>query len=589
MNPAHRRLAANALLLAALPIAALTAYHWQALHWYGPYKDMWMFVPLLDRPWGLSLLAGMVHRFNDAHFVFLTNALFLLDYHWAAGRNWLFVATVLVCQAGLAGIFCRLPGREALPHERRYLLGLSLLFLFGAGQLFNFLYSFDVQWHLAALFAAAAFYRLATAALLTWRDGLLLAVLCGLGGLSNAAGLLILPVLPLLLWVRGLRWPWVVAALVVIHVALGLLVPGRDSPIDPEVIRQQLAGLPLWQQALLVGKGLLAMQWYRLGWLAQFLCAPFSREWPQASLVWLLACVAWLASGWWQLRSRWQDGRQAQLFTLALASWCLLVGYAAMLARHWWPSVAQEERYQTVVLLFWLSALAHGYFRYRHQAWAAPLVALLALAWVLPSQSQAWSSARHLGWSVKAAHQAAVVGALDRESASPTLPIDLLVDGENNLEKYDPRFRAGQVIYFLQPEARVAWPATPPARQCPGQLQDKTPVEGGRHIWLSGEGRGLAQAMGVIDSKGQLRGRGVAQWQPWPDGTSPWKVVYDPAGMQQDAWPLWVLARDRSGQACTVAALGLQDEAALPATPYVWGPAYWHMQRAAFLRGELSW
>lgn len=565
------------LLLAAAAVAGSTLWYWYLLHWYGPYKDLWLFNWAIgsDRP-----LADWLKPFNGAHRVLLTEILYRLDYRFDAGRNRVFFAVALACQAGMAALFLAAARRlQCTRRERWVVAAVCVLFLFGAGQLFNFLYSFDVQWHLAAFFAMAMLYGLVACERLSWRAGAMALLLYGLASFSNAAGQVVVLLVPVLLWLRGLRGWQAVLLLAALAWGLDATVDHSSSAEQDEAIRQALSRMDAAHFLLALLLGLVG----QVHWVFNFLAAPLSIDhspWAQG----LMALVmVWMVYGWRHAARVWpQQGMFA--FVHAVASWGLLVAMAACRSRGFFADVAFDERYQTVVLLFWLAVLLGVYLRFRHLRWAPALSGLAALCWVLPSTPGFLAFNEDISWTVRTAHRAAAWGATDVESMSPTLPIDIIVGDPAAAVSADAVFRAANKAYYREMDGPAGdLPETAPP--CRGSVAGKTLVSAS-HAWLQGRlAEPLAQ-LAVRDAGGRPVGAGRVRHNPDGQGMRPWKAVLLRSSLDEARLPLQVLAYGPGRLACLLARLDGPAWQALPDIPDVWGDSYWKMvladrQRAA--------
>ena len=272
---------------------------------------------------------------------------------------------------------------------------------------------------------------------------------------------------------------------------------------------------------------------------------------------------------------------------MTVMTWGFAVACAAMMSRGWWPEVSVDPRFQTMALLFNLALLC-GVLCVVNQRppVLAVIVMVVAFAQVLPFQKTLWNEASYLSWSVKTAHQAAAFGATDRESVSPSLPIDLLVDGENHADLYRERFLRDNRVYL--PYGQWLSGAGVIQQQCPGVLAQHIQPQEARHAWLAGEAKSISGELLVLDNHGNVAGTGRVQWMIG-NTPRPWKVVYDPAMLDGNAWPLRIIAQDQEGHPCLVMTVDQQALADMPIGEYLWGHSYWHGIRAKFLRGEISW
>jgi hypothetical protein len=382
-------------------------------HFVGPVRDFWYIVPLLERfdrgEGTFASLAGL----HGGHRLLVPRLLYLAEYKLFDGRNLFLVGVGVALQLVLAGIVAR-----TLWAERRrsgaaltgFGLGLVAMLAFSATQLENFVRPWNVHWFLANAAVAvslAAGLRVGDAVrsrseATAWGWWLLASAAAWVASYSMATGLLGWPLL-LLLGFLLRWWPRLLVA-IGLEGALAIAVYLRGSRVLD-------AGSSLTSGGALV-EWLLACLGSPLSWL--------SRDAGSA-----LALAATLAAA--ALSLRLLAGRSA-----ASRGECLLVGLmlfawgaAALIAlgrTSLWPESWEAARYQTIVLLFWLSLLLLALLALRgerlHQRVLRPLLMLAAAIWlaaaVLPGHFRQAEAIGSFAAKVRAANLALLFGVSHR-------------------------------------------------------------------------------------------------------------------------------------------------------------------------------
>lgn len=201
----------------------------RASYWAGPVGDLWYFVPTVRRfAEGEGSLAELWLPFGG-HRLFVPKLLYLADYLYLDGRNLLPLVAGWLLQCAVAALLVGLIWRQRSvvgAAATRFIAGSTLVLLFSASQLENFVHAWNVHWFVATAATCASIAALAHSANArggAWFASSLLAA--SIASLSMANGLLCWPILLLLAIGLGLprrRIGWLAAVGVVL--ALGFFV-----------------------------------------------------------------------------------------------------------------------------------------------------------------------------------------------------------------------------------------------------------------------------------------------------------------------------------------------------------------------------
>jgi hypothetical protein len=393
----ERTVAALALAL-ALAWIGWTAISWFRYHPHMPWRDLFLLLrQIMDLTEAGPELATLWQWFEphyDTHRIAILRLLLLVDTRLLDGQSHIFYGAAWLCLLVLVFLYARL----ALSYfgETRCVLftaALAGIWLFSPSHWWNLVNAINVSWHLSLTSAALAFYLLVRRAeeprFREWCGAYLL---CALAAFSNFAGVLawlMLPLLACLIQPRAL-----LPTLLVSGACAWLYAGGMTS--DASIASQWdvgtaevIASIRLQAEAALAANTPLRI----LEKTLQFLGWPLFDRAPRlamglglgSAVILAMALTSALIS---ELRS---SERLHPLFTFSLmmAGLCLCIALATQLGRlmeH--PNHAHGpsyERYQTVVVVYWLSVsvLVMGH-RPRHGVGGPILFAgLLLLAWVL--------------------------------------------------------------------------------------------------------------------------------------------------------------------------------------------------------------
>lgn len=347
----------------------LTTFYFisQAYH-LGPFRDMWIAMDFIrgffegNTPWheAFSLHGG-------AHRLALPKLFFLIEYGIFNGSNtFLITASIMFQLCTLACVYCAIKQETYLSSAQKYLfLAVTTVLLFNTTQLENFIYTFDMQWFATASAAVISLYCWVqlfrqTAFKFTTNNAILLsaALLASLFSLfSSFSGLCLLLILPLLTIVYRLRPAYIVGVIIINITMISLYLSGPFAEGGSWVGENT----PEFTLTLIIK---ILLSWFVLWvkWLALYFGAPLSRHY-----FWLAAACAYMSLLFlaWQWLSLLRHGKQQktvfQIWALSIALFAAAVGAATGMGRLYVINTASEDRYQTIVLIYWLGLFAYAF------------------------------------------------------------------------------------------------------------------------------------------------------------------------------------------------------------------------------------
>jgi hypothetical protein len=420
------------------------------LHWQGPFRDLWEFVPFIEKQFqGVWPLDYLLDPYGGAHRIFLPKLFFFADFYWLQGRNLLTTSTALICQCIYLLIVLRIIRNQknmTLP-EKSLLTGYFGMALFSTTQVNNFLYAMDVQWYMSNVLGLASM-----ALLLRKPSGgtITLVMLLGVAAaLCNFTGLMALPVAAMALSLQKQNEPdnnWM-RWLAYVFVAITCWLYMHHSKNAQHVVISALTLSDNWfTSAYIVQDTLRKMFDYTLRYLA----SPLSRQWPTAGAI--LSSISLLAVGlYWLQYFRGRTLTSLQRLCLHVATYIVLSAIATAFGRLIYTNSAVTERYQTLVLPY-LPAIAgliwQDCVKSRIRTLAPITLALLALWHLAPAQLKSAHEMSVLSNRVNLAHTAARAGVLDMAYVSGTLSYPLIKNNINSVKDNDTFLREYRLGYF---------------------------------------------------------------------------------------------------------------------------------------------
>src|SRR5690606_1730938 len=122
----------------------------------------------------------------------------------------------------------------------------------------------------------------------------------------------------------------------------------------------------------------------------------------------------------------------SEIFWLTLACYVFFIAFITAYGRQIYPNSALTDRYQTLVMTYWISLLILLYVDLKNNASFLKLTpAFLALALLFPHQLNSATEMAWLSSRVNRAHTAATVGITDIQTMAATLSHPLLMDKKN--------------------------------------------------------------------------------------------------------------------------------------------------------------
>jgi hypothetical protein len=320
--------------------------------YYGPFKDMWWMMPMVERYFSGQLSwQELLDVHGGAHRLLIPKLLFLMEYGIFSGTNRFLVGTSLCVQAVAFGIwFSRVRSMPWSRSIKLFVWGLLLLVSFSGMQLENVLYTFDCQWFLANTFSLLAILCFVRACHqednLRW---LLLALCSGVAasfcsflGLCSLLLVLLGSCLPGMPMRRGIWF----------QLSILLFVSWYVSGLESGAYASFGGMTEQWN----VG-GALYFLMRLLQWTLIYLGSPLSREVQPLGMLFAFMALSYLLLECRSLYFEWRAGSLSSesLFFVLVALYAVAVAVATGLGRLYFINTADEDRYQTINLTFWLA------------------------------------------------------------------------------------------------------------------------------------------------------------------------------------------------------------------------------------------
>jgi hypothetical protein len=433
------------LLLAACALALFTVYLCYALEWRGPMRDLWEFVEIIE-----SLFQGnwdwqaLLQPYGGIHRIFLPKLMFYLDYRFFHGSNLFSLTLTLLLHIGSAALVISTIFKNHTLKNRELILltAISLLFFFSTTQIYNLIYNSDNQVvisHAIAILATWCFYK----------NKLISAhILVMLACLSHSSSLMLLPAMSLVLFCQGAPRRILIWQIIFSITLLLVYVSGQD-PLNASQIT-----LPLWKRILSALYAFAVQLEGILRYIGLYLSSPTSRMLPIPGILISYLSIVYLAFKLFNLYRQKSLSEPSDIFWLTLACYIFFVALVTAYGRQFYPNSALTDRYQTLVMTYWLAILILLYLDLKQKQEALGLLSpFAALLLLMPHQL---SSATEMAWlssRVTRAHTAAMIGITDMDTIAATLSHPLLMDNKNLVAKHNDFLRQQRLGYFSYPES----------------------------------------------------------------------------------------------------------------------------------------
>jgi hypothetical protein len=323
----------------------------------GPFRDMWIAMEFIRSFFEGGHFTDLFSLHGGSHRLAVPRLLFLAEYGIFSGSNVFLMMVGFLVQLSVIVLIKREVAHEMhlQKSDQWFIIAVSVVLMLNATQLENFLYTFDVQWFITS---AAAFWALACwknvfkdahdqnpVSLLTLFAACLLTAVSLFSSFSGLCVCLVLPFMALSYRVP-LQHIAILLLIVVVVIALYLQgpfaeggnwkAPDQVTPIDVLRLLGHLV------QLLLL-------------WIALYFGSPLSRWNTLAGGIVSYASLLFLGWQWWRLlRNDMKDATGFQRLMLSLALWGMIVGIATGIGRMYFVHTAPEDRYQSIVLMYWL-------------------------------------------------------------------------------------------------------------------------------------------------------------------------------------------------------------------------------------------
>ena len=340
--------------------------------WYGPFRDMWELVGFLQISINSGLhLEQLLEPYAYSHRLLIPKLLFYSDYLLFKGTNTSVLFVSIACQFIMLAVFIKSLSVEKLDTSLRVVTIATLWAMIFFGSLYyNYLYTFDVQWFVVTASVVSCFFTI------TYFkgsfQGLLLSVLFLLPGmLSNFSALLAIPALMLFIVasdktakVKIIQCALCVFILSIYFIDFHNQQAGFFIKLGPNSIVDTYFSSGIYQGLLIV---LYWMTLFPIAFLSNPLSQSFIGLWLACFIIFIL--LIYFAALWIRvIFKRYKPSSYLEWIALLLIVYGYGVGFSVAIGRGWVFDTVYADRFQNIVLLFWMGVLLFYVSRLTYQS-----------------------------------------------------------------------------------------------------------------------------------------------------------------------------------------------------------------------------
>lgn len=476
----------HSFFVLALSLALATVYGVCLGYHSGPFRDMWIAMDFI-RGWfsGEASWIDLFSLHGGAHRLAVPKLLFLFDYGIFSGSNLFLILIAFLTQLSMVYLmWLWVRDDPALTSgSRGLLIALTLLLMFNATQLENFLYTFDMQWFItvaAAAWALRCWVRFFSPEVSSASSGIRVALAGGACGLislfssfSGACLWLLLPLLLITFRSRGRHIGWVLGFVVLILVSYTRGPFGGTTEwigISGEVTLAKLVHF------------VIAISWLWMKWIFLYLGSPLGREYFSLAAIFVGGSLIFLGfQSVRLLRSGSAGFSSFQIWCLFIALFAVAVGLVTGWGRMHMVNTADEDRYQSVVALYWLGVFTLAYLRMVQFRWLVLAVIFFWTCGVIPYFALKDARAQIYFFDrVKTTNLAIATGQWEHQAIKSTLILGDQWKRINRPEMHGDFLRERRWAVFASQEAQQLGQTFSPSSDvlsaCEGQVLSVTPV-----------------------------------------------------------------------------------------------------------------
>lgn len=470
---------AYALIVALCCMAAM--YTLAVSQWRGPWRDMWEVMPFLEKAMhGTASWSDYWEQYGFSHRPLISRWLWVADLKWFAGSNLLLLVVSFAMQLLIFFSVRSVLQRDiSFSAQQRSIVLVGVVFcLLNITQVFNFMYTFDVQWFLVTGSIVLSLSFILQSSSVSSQSLFAAWVLVFFASLNNFSGLVVWPIEILLLICLRVSWQkigiFTLAFIAYLFVYFYRLMPEEGG--GPVSVLAQAS----WKQLMLFC-GLTLIK-FPLWYLSNPLSFQLSTEGPLHAPVWVswlapsLVLVLLMASIRMWCRSLLYGTKFSAVAWLGLSLMLFGYGVSAVTAVgriFFWDNV-YALRYQNIVLLFWIGVVLWLSASVRWRNARLVVGSLLLLLIYLPNIGWYHEAMLKTGNRTRDAHLALVVG-LEKHLSAIQATVSRSHLGKDS--KYTLEKEAGYLrILHVGPYAESAWNNIPLLTELSTSSACQTPV-----------------------------------------------------------------------------------------------------------------
>ena len=323
---------------------------------------------------GTTKLSDYWALHGGAHRILIPRLFFITEYEWFQGQNHFLIISSYITVVFTCLLFCIifLKNNTLTTKEKLFLSAFSITAIFSSTQLENFLYTFDIQWFLTASGALLACYYFSAFLNNPSKTLFILFVTAALfSSYSSFSGFILWICFPLVALLN--RQYKISLLLFSVLVLMGFIYLPGIGGAGPDFSKLDIE-IPPWY-ILLAG-----FFYSTLRYLGGFLGAPLSK-----SHLIIAGSIAWLAIFYFLALCffYWKKSQPNKhiIFSITTTLFALGVASSTAVGRSFTPNSFAGDRYQTIVIIFWLGLFLLLYFLNKDKPKRKLITITLMLVW----------------------------------------------------------------------------------------------------------------------------------------------------------------------------------------------------------------
>ncbi|CAA0106129.1 Uncharacterised protein [Halioglobus japonicus] len=334
---------------------------WAKFHIDIPIEDILRLIPtaqaVVENGWSSVTLQEWLAPHASAHRIAIGRLLMAMEYKYFSGHNDLLYLSMWLSIGALCYLYflvSRLP-KPSQPDTSWFMLGMALVYTLSYSQFHNLIFPVNSLWYISSSCSALSVYLVVSRGnnltLISALAACLFAIVAAFSVFSGVITCLMVALLTIQCRSRHAFW---VPILLVLFVVFYL----QDLKSGQAHILQKMTGEEVDVTLVMHIQSLVVNHAKVFQYTVNFLSAPLSKSAPLLSYVYVVPSLCLILFGWIAVIRAFFRGDSeeaiAHKFYLAMATIFLGTAIACFMGRAF-QNAATAPRYQTVVMLYWLS------------------------------------------------------------------------------------------------------------------------------------------------------------------------------------------------------------------------------------------